>query len=120
MSRTTSIILLVVQFIPLILFPPNIVASNSQIVTIPVFLVLLTISATVAVGVGSVSAWPRSMLVFAQGLNIVSRLMMLLPQAMPNKTDTNPAVVLAHLVSIVISGVALYMFDQYQLNVRAA
>lgn len=121
MSRTTSVILLVVQFIPLILFPPAVIMRNSKVLTIPIFLILLDIAATAALVAGNRSGWPRAMLVFAQGLNVTSRLMMLVAQSMTSKsTPPDVAFILTDSVSVVISIVALYMFDQYQLNIRSA
>ncbi len=120
MSRTTSVILLIVQFIPLILFPPSIIMFNSQVLTIPIFLILLDAVATVALVAGSRSAWPRSMLVFAQGLNVISRLMMLVSQSMPTKTTTDVPFIVLNLLSLIVSLVALYMFDQFQINLRSA
>ncbi len=119
MSRKLSITLMVVQFIPLILIPPSIIQTDSQILTIPIFLILLALIATLALALGNRTAWPRAMLVFAQGLNVVTRLMILLSTAMPDKTTVDAPFIAASLVAIAISVVVLYMFDQFQINLRS-
>lgn len=118
MSRKLSIALMLIQFIPLILIPPNIIAANSQVLTMPVFLVLLTLVATAALAMGNRTAWPRAMLIFAQGINVVTRLMMLVSRAMPADT-VDGLFVLLSFVAIGLSGYVLYMLDQFQLNLRA-
>lgn len=120
MSRALSIVLLLVQFVPLALFPPAMVTAIPQVMTIPAFLTILALVATIATVAGSRAAWPRAMLIFAQGLNVVSRLMIMIVQAMPNAQTTNVPFILVNCLCIAISLVALYLFDQFQLNLRSA
>jgi hypothetical protein len=118
MSRKTSIALMVIQFIPLLLIPPSTIQADSQVLTIPVFLVLLAAIATAALAMGNRTAWPRTMLIFAQGINVVIRLMMLVSQAV-SAGRLDALFVLASLLAIGTSGTVLYMLDQFQLDLRS-
>lgn len=118
MSRKLSIALVVLQFVPLILMPPSLIESDSQVLTIPIFLIVLALIATIALAMGNRTAWPRAMLIFAQGLNVVTRLMILLSHAAPSKGTVDGLFIILSLVAIGTSGFILYMFDQFQLNLR--
>jgi len=118
MSRKMSIVLVVLQFIPLILIPPGLIESDSQVLTIPIFLIVLALIATIALAMGNRTGWPRAMLIFAQGINVVTRLMILLSHAAPARGVVDWPFVVASLLAIGMSGFILYMFDQFQLNLR--
>lgn len=74
-------IILILQFIPLILFPPSTFELTSQTWWLPLILVVLAIVGSVQVFRKSVEAWPILLISFAQGFNIISRLLMLMPQS---------------------------------------
>lgn len=71
----------ILQFIPLLLNPPSVFELTSQKWWLPVLLVLLAIFGSVQVFRRSVEPWPWYLISFAHGFNIISRLMMLLPQS---------------------------------------
>ena len=74
--------ILFLQFIPLILFPPASLKLSSQEWWLPVLLALLALVAVVQlVFQKSLALWPWYLVAFAQGFNIISRLMMLMPHA---------------------------------------
>jgi hypothetical protein len=98
--------------------PPSLIESNSQVLTIPVFLILLALAATISLAMGNMTAWPRAMLIFAQGFNVVTRLMILVARAAVNGAADIPFIVTS-MLAIGISFYILYMFDQFQLNIRA-
>lgn len=80
-SLTTPGILvavLILQFIPLVLFPAASFSPQTQEWWLPVLLAVMVIIADVELIVrrGS-AAWPWYLMSFAQGFNIISRLMML-------------------------------------------
>ena len=81
-QRKTIIAILVLQAIPLILLPLNSFTMASQEWWLPAFLMLLTIVAVIELTVRkNDKVWPWDLLGFAQGFNIISRLMMLMPRA---------------------------------------
>jgi hypothetical protein len=74
--------LLILQFIPLVLFPAASFAPQTQEWWLPVLLAVMVIIADVELIVRrSSAAWPWYLMSFAQGFNIISRLMMLWPHA---------------------------------------
>ncbi len=75
-------VVLCVQVVPLLLFPPESWSIKTQEWWLPVMLTALVIVALVQLLSGrSHGAWPWAILSFAQGFNIISRVMMLLPHA---------------------------------------
>lgn len=73
---------LILQFIPLVLFPAASFSPQTQEWWLPVLLAVMIIIADVQLIVRrSSAAWPWYLMAFAQGFNIISRLMMLWPHA---------------------------------------
>jgi hypothetical protein len=82
---------LILQFIPLVLFPAASFSPQTQEWWLPVLLAVMIIIADVQLIVRRSSAtWPWYLMSFAQGFNIISRLMMLWPHAttVANKQTT--------------------------------
>jgi len=72
--------ILFLQFIPLVLFPPDSFKLTSQEWWLPVLLALMSLTAVIQIVFQkSLAMWPWYLVSFAQGLNIISRLMMLMP-----------------------------------------
>ncbi len=70
--------ILVLQPIPLLLFPPQSFSPNSQEWWLPVLLVAMVLVADVELLVRrSHKVWPWHLMIFSQGFNIISRLMMM-------------------------------------------
>lgn len=76
----TISILLFVQIVPLIIFPLEVFDPKSQQWWLPLLLAVLAfIAAVQIVFFNSLTSTPWTLTSFAQGFNIISRLMMLLP-----------------------------------------
>jgi hypothetical protein len=70
--------MLILQVIPLLLFPPESFAPNSQEWWLPILLAGMVVTADLEVLVrGSRTLWPWHLMIFAQGFNIISRIMMM-------------------------------------------
>ncbi len=70
-------VVLILQVIPLVLFPPALFSLKTQDWWLPVLLAVMLIAADVQIiGQRSVTLSPWNLLAFAQGFNIISRLMM--------------------------------------------
>ncbi len=81
-SRFAVPVLLCFQVVPLIIFPFKSYSLSSQEWWLPLMLTLLAIIALVQLLVRrNHAAWPWYLLSFAQGFNIISRLMMVMPHA---------------------------------------
>ena len=73
---------LVTQFIPLILFPADAFSPTSQVWWLPALLAVMVLIADFQLIVRrTTSLGPWYLIAFAQGFNIISRLMMLWPHA---------------------------------------
>ena len=81
-ARAAIPIMLILQIAPIIVFPISTFTIKSQEWWLPVVLTVLVVLAIVQIlGRRSQATWPWHLLSFAQGFNIISRLMMLLPHA---------------------------------------
>lgn len=104
---TVVVILLILQFIPLLLFPVEIYSPTSQQWWLPVILTILALFAVIKITVQRTSElWPWYLVSFSQGFNIISRLMMLMPHATINVEGTQVAdiaYIITNVVSILIS-----------------
>jgi hypothetical protein len=106
------IVFLIVQFIPLVLFPPESFSASSQEWWLPVLLAILALIATVnLIARRSAAVWPWYLIGFAQGLNIISRLMMLMPHATYNSNGAqlfNAPYVILSVISMAFSTFMLW------------
>lgn len=116
----TVIILLVLQIIPLLLFPAETYSPTSQQWWLPVILSFLVVVAILKlVFRPSPDLWPWYLISFSQGISIISRLMMLMPHATYNVNGTQVAnipYIVTNVVSIVLS--AGYIFYSELPDVR--
>jgi hypothetical protein len=72
------VLILILQFIPLLLFPASSYASTTQEWWLPALLAIMALVAVVQLVVRrSAAAGPWVLIAFAQGFNIISRVMML-------------------------------------------
>jgi hypothetical protein len=84
-KKPMIVFLLVVQFIPLILFPPSIYTATNQDWWLPLLLLVMILAADYQIIFQKRDVmWPWYLLSFAQGFNIISRLMMMFPHATIN------------------------------------
>lgn len=105
------IVILILQIIPLILFPPSVFAPSSQVWWLPALLVILTLIADFEIIVRrSTSVNPWLLIGFAQGFNVISRLMMVWPNATSvtsGGTVVNWVYLILTIISIVVSWLLL-------------
>jgi hypothetical protein len=107
-------VMLILQFVPMVLFPPQSFDPKSQEWWLPVILAFLALVATVQIFRRSISTWPWLLILFSQGFNIISRLLMLFPHAMYNSGGQqyfNTTYVVLSLVSMAISAFFLWYME---------
>ena len=76
------VFVLVAQIVPLLLFPPAVFSPNTQEWWLPAMLVVMVLAADAEIILRrSDKSWPWTLIAFAHGLNIISRLMMIWPNA---------------------------------------
>jgi hypothetical protein len=77
-ARRAVVGILSLQVIPLLLFPADSFAANSQEWWLPLLLAIMVVTADLQLLVRrSHALWPWHLMIFAQGFNIISRIMML-------------------------------------------
>ena len=105
-TRPAITSVLIAQFIPLLLFPPESFAPTSQEWWLPVLLAVMVLVADIELIVRrSTNVLPWNLLLFAQGFNIISRLMMLWGHA----TKTVGGVTVLNLPYIALTLAAMAM-----------
>ncbi len=105
-TRPTITTVLIAQFIPLLLFPAASFAATSQEWWLPVLLAGMVVVADVELIVRrTTQVLPWNLLLFAQGFNIISRLMMLWGHA----TLTEGGATVLNLPYIVLTLAAMAM-----------
>ncbi len=114
-SKSLIVFVLVLQFVPFILFPPESFSPTSQEWWLPVLLAILALIAVVELVVrGSAQIWPWYLMAFSQGFNIISRIMMFWPHAtvVVNKANMpNWPYVILSLLSIALSAFMLWYIE---------
>jgi hypothetical protein len=99
-------LILILQLIPLILFPASSFSPNTQEWWLPVVLAVLAFAGVFQLTFRhSMEGWPWYLIGFAQGFNIISRLMMLMPHA----TYNNNGVQVFNSVYFTLSTIAMLL-----------
>ncbi len=123
-SRAGTTAVLLLQFIPLILFPADSFSPQTQEWWLPAILAVLVIFADVELIVRrSHAIWPWNLMSFAQGFNIISRLMMIWPHATVNvgsATVLNTPYILLTLLSILLSAFLLIYLERPEVRMSMA
>jgi hypothetical protein len=106
---------LILQIIPLVLFPPESFSPNSQEWWLPVLLAAMVLLACAQLILRrSHQLWPWHLMSFAQGFNIISRLMMLWPHA--TKTVGGVTVLNVPYVALTLASMAMSAFLLWYLE----
>ena len=88
-NRPFIIFLLVTQLIPLLAFTPEVYSLSSQVWWLGAFLaVLVLISIFHLIVRGTFATWPWYLIGFAQGFNIISRMLMFFGHVTENQNGT--------------------------------
>ena len=88
-ARPVIIVLLILQIVALVAFPPSSFAMTSQEWWLPVLLTFFVVLSIIQIIIRRSSAlWPWFLISFSQGLNIISRLIMIMPHATIRQNDT--------------------------------
>jgi len=100
------------QVVPLLIFPLSSYSVKTQEWWLPVLLTFLVVIALVQLLIRKTQAvWPWYLVSFAQGVNIISRIMMLLPHATVNNEGTqvfNSAYFIIAVVAMLLSAFEIW------------
>ncbi len=114
-SRGIVVAALILQVIPIMLFPAASFAPNSQEWWLPVLLTIMVVIADLQLIVRrSTELWPWRVLSFCQGFSVISRLMMLWPHAthmLHGEMVLNGPYVSLSCLSMAASGFLLYYLE---------
>jgi hypothetical protein len=114
-QKPVVVLFLIVQFIPLILFPLSTFKPTTQDWWLPVLLMIMIIAADIEIFIQRQDVmWPWYLISFAQGFNIISRLMMLMPHATVNNAGhqvINSPYLILTFISMLVSAVFLWFVE---------
>ena len=115
-------ILMVFQVIPLLAFPLSSYSLTSQEWWLPAFLCVLAGISVLRIFLGKGrAAWAWYMISFAQGFNIISRLLMLMPHATYNDQGVqrfNTAYVLISVAAMIVSAFEIWYHELPEVRAR--
>lgn len=115
-------ILLILQFVPLMLFPPKAFAASSQEWWLPALCGVLALFSTLQLAIRRTpQLWPWYVLSFAHGINIISRLMMIMPKATVNVKGAlkpNGLYLLLTVLSMLVSAFYLWYYEQHEVRMN--
>jgi hypothetical protein len=113
-------VLLIIQLVPLVLLPPKSFSPASQEWWLPVLCALLALAASLQLLIRRTSQlWPWYVMSFAHGINIISRLMMLMPRSTLNvkgKVVLNGLYLLLTVLAMLFSTFYLWYFEQHRVR----
>ncbi len=121
-NRILIPVIMCLQVVPLLLFPAGSYTIKSQEWWLPALLTFLVILALVQILIRrTLKAWPWYLISFAQGFNIISRLMMLMPHTIENigKVQAfNADYVVFAIVSMLASAFEIWYCDLPEVHSR--
>lgn len=123
-QRGVIIPVLLLQFIPILLFPPESFALTTQEWWLPALLAVMVILADLQLIFGHGNPpWPWHLMSFAQGFNIISRLMMLWSHATltyKGATELNGLYISLTVISLLASTLMLWYVELPEVRMNMA
>ena len=115
------VLILVLQVIPLLLFPAEVFAPGSQEWWLPALLSIMALLAALNVFIrrGAI-LWPWILIAFTQGINVISRLMLVWPQGsqvVKGVTVMDWQYILMTFLAIAMSVFLLWYMEKPQVRV---
>ncbi len=115
--------ILFLGLIPLILFPISTFDVKSQEWWLPLILVVLALVGIVQLLRRSSAPWPIFLVAFAQGFNIISRLLMFMPNStfeVEGVQILNSTYLIMTIISMIISGLILWYIELPEVKQKLA
>jgi hypothetical protein len=114
-SLKRNVPLLLLQPLPLLLFPPMLLTD-----ALPLIAIVLVIMWGLSWMVWRKRAWALTLSIFIQGLNVIIRLMMLLSNAVSTSGTYDIPFIVASVLAIVVSWLFLYRLDNQDMRAAMA
>ena len=120
-SRGFIILVLILQFVPLVLYPPDLLARFSEGTWLGLSVAVMALFAVIGLLSGRVqSLWPWYLLSFCHGFNIIGRLMLVWPAATSDSSGTNTLYLIITIVAILLSLAFLWYNELPDVRTRLA
>jgi hypothetical protein len=120
-SRGIIVVVLILQVIPIMLFPAASFAPTSQEWWLPALLLMMVLLADLQLILRhNTDIWPWHLLTFSHGFNLISRLMMLWPHAtrmLNGEMVLNGPYVSLSCISMAASGILLYYLELPEVRI---
>jgi hypothetical protein len=120
-SRGIIVVVLILQVIPIMLFPAASFAPTSQEWWLPALLLMMVLLADLQLILRhNTDIWPWHLLTFSHGFNVISRLMMLWPHAtrmLNGEMVLNGPYVSLSCISMAASGFLLYYLELPEVRI---
>lgn len=112
-ERSILVLLLILQVIAVIVYPPSFFRSDPQSIVLPPALFLLMALAFLGINTGALNPTSgRVSLVFIQGVNVIVRLIMLFANLRTPAGAWDWPLILAMLIGIVLSWIAIVRMEK--------
>ncbi len=123
-KRGVIVPIFLLQIIPILLFPPESFSPKTQEWWLPALLVIMIVLADVQLIFGRGNPpWPWHLMSFAQGFNIISRLMMVWPHASityKGVTELNGGYIALTVISVAASAAMLWYTELPEVRMNMA
>jgi hypothetical protein len=106
-SKQTLLVLAVLQIFPMLLWPVVFLRSGLGIVGVGIL-----IFAGLGFALYRGRSWALTLAIFLQGLNVIIRLMMFMPNAMNDSGTWDISYVIANMIAIILSLYLLFRLDR--------
>ena len=120
-NRGIIVVVLILQVIPIMLFPAASFAPTSQEWWLPLLLLMMVLLADLQLILRhNTDIWPWHLLTFSHGFNVISRLMMLWPHAtrmLNGEMVLNGPYVSLSCISMAASGILLYYLELPEVRI---
>ncbi len=120
-SRGIIVVILILQVIPIMLFPAASFAPTSQEWWLPLLLLMMVLLADLQLTLRhNTDIWPWHLLTFSHGFNLISRLMMLWPHAtrmLNGEMVLNGPYVSLSCISMAASAFLLYYLELPEVRI---
>ncbi len=113
-ERSILVLLLVLQVIAVIVYPPSFFRSDPQSIVLPPALFLLIALAFLGINTGALNPTAgRVSLVFVQGVNVIVRLVMLFANLHTPAGAWDWPLILTMLIGVALSWIAIVRMEKY-------
>ncbi len=116
-------IILILGLVPIVIFPPSTYDIKSQEWWLPLILVVLALVGIVELFRKSSAPWPMYLVAFAQGFNIISRLLMFMPNStleVNGVQAVNTLYLVLTVISMITSGLILWYIELPEVKQKLA